>query len=81
MLPLSRLAPLTARARAGASFRPPSAVRNVPVALQTNWRGISSTARKEKGPVQATKDTLKKVDQAASGVALKGIDKGGMSAR
>ncbi|KAJ5167960.1 uncharacterized protein N7482_003554 [Penicillium canariense] len=39
-------------------------------------RSISSTARYEKGPVDATKDTLKKADRIVSDVAVKGIDKG-----
>lgn len=41
-------------------------------------RSISSTASLSKGPVEAVKDTLKKADQAVSGAAVKGIDKGGM---
>ena len=79
MSSLSRLAPLTARARVAATLRPASAIRNVPVVLQTKRRDISSTARKEMGPVEAVKKTLKQVDKAASAVALKGIDTGGMS--
>ena len=40
-------------------------------------RSVSSTARNEKGPVDATKDTLKKADRVVSDAAVKGIDKGG----
>ncbi|KAJ5287614.1 hypothetical protein N7478_003300 [Penicillium angulare] len=40
-------------------------------------RGISSTARLEKSPVEATKDTLKKADRVVSDAAVKGINKGG----
>lgn len=42
-------------------------------------RPISSTARLQKGPIEAAKDTLKKADRTVSGAAVKGIDKGGMS--
>jgi hypothetical protein len=41
-------------------------------------RSISATAGKQKGPVEATKDTLKKADEVLSGAAVKGIEKGGM---
>lgn len=39
-----------------------------------NVRSISSTVRLEKGPVDATKDTLKAADRVVSDVAVKGID-------
>ncbi|KAJ5674040.1 hypothetical protein N7462_009479 [Penicillium macrosclerotiorum] len=39
-------------------------------------RSISSTAKNEKGPVDATKDTLKKADRVVSDAAVKGINKG-----
>lgn len=39
-------------------------------------RSVSSTARNDKGPVDATKDTLKKADRVVSDAAVKGIDKG-----
>lgn len=42
-------------------------------------RFLSSTTRKEKGAVDATKDTLKKVDRTVSDATLKGIETGGMS--
>ena len=41
-------------------------------------RSISATAAKQKGPVEAAKDTLKKTDDVLSGAAVKGIEKGGM---
>lgn len=41
-------------------------------------RSISSTANYQKGPIDATKDTLKKADEVVSNAAVKGIDKGGM---
>lgn len=61
-----------------------SAIRLVPLFKSTSAatipaiRSISSTARLQKGPVEAAKDTLKKADRAVSGAAVKGIDKGGM---
>ncbi|KAB8268776.1 hypothetical protein BDV30DRAFT_243078 [Aspergillus minisclerotigenes] len=39
-------------------------------------RSISATAAKQKGPVEAAKDTLKKTDDVLSGAAVKGIEKG-----
>ena len=42
-------------------------------------RTISSTAARSKGPVEATKDTLKKADRTVSDAAIKGLNKGGMS--
>jgi hypothetical protein len=39
-------------------------------------RSISTTARLEKGPVDATKDTLKAADRVVSDAAVKGIDLG-----
>lgn len=41
-------------------------------------RSISTTARLEKGPVDATKDTLKAADRVVSDAAVKGIDLGSM---
>jgi hypothetical protein len=40
-------------------------------------RSISATAPCNKGPVDATKETLKKADRTVSDAAVKGIDKGG----
>ncbi|KGO36619.1 hypothetical protein PEX1_044440 [Penicillium expansum] len=39
-------------------------------------RSISATAPYNKGPVDATKDTLKKADRVVSNVAVKGINTG-----
>jgi hypothetical protein len=39
-------------------------------------RSITTTARLEKGPVDATKDTLKAADRVVSDAAVKGIDLG-----
>jgi hypothetical protein len=41
-------------------------------------RSITTTARLEKGPVDATKDTLKAADRVVSDAAVKGIDLGRM---
>lgn len=62
-----------------------SAIRLVPVfksasaATAPAIRSISSTARLQKGPVEAAKETVKQADRAVSGAAVKGLDKGGMS--
>ncbi|CAI7609027.1 unnamed protein product [Penicillium pancosmium] len=42
----------------------------------TTIRSISSTASYQKGPVDATKDTLKQADRIVSDATVKGIDKG-----
>ncbi|KAJ5493142.1 hypothetical protein N7539_001888 [Penicillium diatomitis] len=39
-------------------------------------RSISSSVRLEKGPIDATKDTLKQADRVVSDAAVKGIDLG-----
>ncbi|KAJ5103672.1 hypothetical protein N7532_004201 [Penicillium argentinense] len=39
-------------------------------------RSISSTASYQKGPIDATKDTLKKADRVVSDAAVGGINKG-----
>ena len=51
----------------------------VPAVGVVGSRAVSSTSRKEKGAVDATKDTLKKVNRTVSDAALKGIETGGMS--
>lgn len=38
----------------------------------------TTVQRGDKGPVEATKETLKKADHAISSAAVKGIEKGGM---
>ncbi|KAJ5989407.1 hypothetical protein N7481_004617 [Penicillium waksmanii] len=42
----------------------------------TTLRSISSTASYQKGPIDATKDTLKQADRMVSDATVKGIDKG-----
>lgn len=41
-------------------------------------RSLSATAPYYKGPIDATKDTLKKADRSVSDAAVKGIDSSGM---
>ncbi|KAJ5891912.1 uncharacterized protein N7473_008140 [Penicillium subrubescens] len=63
-----------------------SAARLVPVVrsrvattaapVSVTLRSITTTARLEKGPVDATKDTLKAADRVVSDAAVKGIDLG-----
>lgn len=64
-----------------------SAARFVPVVrsrmittapASVTLRSLSTTARLEKGPVDATKDTLKAADRVVSDAAVKGIDLGSM---
>jgi glucose-6-phosphate dehydrogenase assembly protein OpcA len=50
-------------------------------ALRQSPRLFSTTLVQQKGPVEAAKDGLKKVDRAVSDAAVAGIDKGGMSLR
>ncbi|THC99927.1 hypothetical protein EYZ11_000625 [Aspergillus tanneri] len=57
-----------------------SSIQSTPTA-RSPWnissrRSISSTARRQKGPVNVAKDTLKKADKVVSGAAVKGIEKG-----
>lgn len=48
-----------------------------PIALRgAAIRSISSTANYQKGPIDATKDTLKHADRIVSDATVKGIDKG-----
>jgi hypothetical protein len=60
---LTRTLPLTTRATIAPSFQA--------------YRCFSTTLRAQKGPVEATKDTLKKADRSVSDAAVKGIEKGG----
>ncbi|KAI9041261.1 uncharacterized protein KD926_007215 [Aspergillus affinis] len=69
---IMRITPMAARLAARSSVR---STTTPSLAVGLN-RSISSTARMEKGPVEATKDTLKKADSAISGAAVKGIEKG-----
>jgi len=43
------------------------------------YRSFSTTLATQKGPVEATKDVLKKADRTVSNAAVKGIETGGMS--
>ena len=71
---LTRVAPVTAR---GSIV--PVATRTSAVAA-TRPAFFSTTSRLEdRGPVEATKDTLKKADKVVSGAAVKGIETGGTS--
>lgn len=47
----------------------------------TAVRSMSLTARLNRGPVGAARDTLRKADRTVAGAAVKGIEKGGMSKR
>lgn len=40
-------------------------------------RLFSTTVKNQKGPIEATKETLKKADRVVANVAIKGIDTGG----
>lgn len=82
MSSFTRLTPLTAQARSATVIRA-SAHQTAPAMSRSpGWaRTISSTPEKDMGPVQATKDTLKKADRTVSDAALKGINQGGMFIR
>ncbi|KAE8351723.1 hypothetical protein BDV28DRAFT_149708 [Aspergillus coremiiformis] len=67
---------LTHIAPRGASFNVVLRSTVTPALAVGGARSISATAGKQKGPVEATKDTLKKTDEVLSGAAVKGIEKG-----
>ncbi|RAL01692.1 uncharacterized protein BO80DRAFT_434248 [Aspergillus ibericus CBS 121593] len=67
---LTRIAP--AARTASLSLRPTT----TPALSVGATRSISASARREKGPVDATKDTLKKADRKVSDAAVKGIEVG-----
>ncbi|PYI10135.1 hypothetical protein BO78DRAFT_383582 [Aspergillus sclerotiicarbonarius CBS 121057] len=67
---LARIAP--AARTASLSLRPTT----TPALSVGATRSISASARREKGPVDATKDTLKKADRKVSDAAVKGIEVG-----
>lgn len=69
---LARIAP--AARTASLSLRPTT----TPVLSVGATRSISATARRDKGPIDATKETLKKADRKVSDAAVKGIEVGGM---
>ncbi|KAL4897106.1 hypothetical protein BDV59DRAFT_84805 [Aspergillus ambiguus] len=71
MASLARFTPLTTRL---ASLNP--AVRTTPALAVGGLRSISSTSPRGTGPVDATKQTLKKADRVVSDAAVKGIEKG-----
>ncbi|KAJ6105750.1 hypothetical protein N7512_009267 [Penicillium capsulatum] len=54
----------------------PSRVATLAIPRSMATRCISSTARVDRSPVEATKDTLKKADRTVSDAAVKGINKG-----
>jgi hypothetical protein len=70
---LTRVSPLTSKL-ASSVTRTTTPAFSVPA-----FRFVSSTSKKDKGVADATKDTLKKADRAASDAALRGIETGGTS--
>lgn len=71
---ITRVSPLTSRLAMASVGR-----TTTPALTVVASRSLSSTAKKEKGPVEATKDTLKKAERGASNAALKGLETGGTS--
>ncbi|GLB09781.1 hypothetical protein AtubIFM57258_005709 [Aspergillus tubingensis] len=67
---LARIAP--AARTASLSLRPTT----TPALSVGATRSISATARRDKGPIDATKETLKKADRKVSDAAVKGIEVG-----
>lgn len=70
---IARAAPLTTRAAINA------ATTSVPALAVATSRSLHASARLQKNPVDATKETLKKADRVVSDAAVKGIEKGGTS--
>ena len=54
-----------------------SARRITPTPAVASPIWFSTTAKDQKGPVEATKETLKKADRVVANVAIKGLDTGG----
>jgi hypothetical protein len=65
---LTRTAPFTT-ARATTIVAAPSSV--------LAYRSFSTTLAAQRGPVETTKDTIKKVDRTVANAAVKGIETGG----
>jgi hypothetical protein len=65
---LTRTVPLTTARATGTIIAPSSVLAN---------RSFSTTRVAQKGPVEATKDTIKKVDRTVANAAVKGIETGG----
>ncbi|KAI9929022.1 hypothetical protein ASPWEDRAFT_25131 [Aspergillus wentii DTO 134E9] len=70
---MSRITPLATRLASVSSAVPRATFPASPFAAS---RCISSTAARRTGPVDTTKDTLKKADRLVSDAAVKGINKG-----
>ena len=71
---ITRVTPLTSRLATASVGR-----TTTPALTVVASRSLSCTTKKEKGPVEATKDTLKKAERSASNAALKGLETGGTS--
>lgn len=67
---IARLAPVTTRT---AAVSAPATT----IYARTAVASFSTTSVQRKGPVDFAKEKLKKVDKKVSGVAVKGIEKGG----
>lgn len=66
---LTRTTPVATRATATSLTAPSSVLA---------YRYFSTTQAAQRGPVEAAKDTLKKVDRTVSDAAVKGIETGGV---
>ncbi|CRG85979.1 hypothetical protein PISL3812_02982 [Talaromyces islandicus] len=64
---LTRTVPLTTARATGVIIAPSSVLA---------YRSISTTPVAQRGPVEATKDTIKKVDRTVANAAVKGIETG-----
>lgn len=67
---VTRIGPVSARV---------SVNTTAPVLSVARTRFLSSTVSYQKGPIETTKETLKKIDRTISNAAVKGIETGGMS--
>lgn len=70
----TRIAPVTTRASLA-----PLAGRTSAVAAGRPAFFSTTVRREDRGPVEATKETLKKADKAVSGAAVRGIESSGTS--
>ncbi|KAL2814930.1 hypothetical protein BJX63DRAFT_431035 [Aspergillus granulosus] len=67
---------LTRLATTARTVTPLSTARATSSVAVAGQRFVSSTAKRESGPVDATKSTLKKADRLVSDAAVKGIETG-----
>lgn len=75
---MSFITRLTTTARTAAPSARLTTNTITPSLAVSGQRLVSSTTPRDSGPVDATKETLKKADRKVSDAAVKGIETGGM---